>query len=78
MKNIIIGLVIGILLNGLIVFASEKIITNPLQDVISILKWQPVSTTIKTTKVTTLDGTYRLFVLLGPEGSGGITAVRIK
>ncbi len=78
MKNIILGIIIGILLNGLIVFAAEKIIVNPLQDVISIFKLQPINTSIKTTKVTTPDGTYRLFVLLGPTGSGGITAVKIK
>lgn len=78
MKKIIIGLIIGILLNSLIVYASEKIVTSPLQNVLSLFKLQLINTSVKTTKVTTPDGTYRVFILLGPEGSGGISAVRIK
>lgn len=47
---------IGILLSSLAVSASEKIIVNPLQEVMSIFKFQPVNTSIKTTKVTTPRG----------------------
>ena len=68
MRNIILGLVLGILLNGLIAFASEKVIINPCTY---------IDSGIATTKVTTTEGTYRLFI---PERGyrGGITAVRIK
>lgn len=68
MRNIILGIVIGILLNGLIAFASEKIIMNPC----TYLDYG-----IATTKVTTTEGTYRLFIF-GRGTLGGITAVRIK
>ena len=68
MKNLILGIVIGILLNSLIAFASEKVIINPCTY---------IDNGIATTKVTTTEGTYRLFILdCGPKG--GITAVRIK
>lgn len=77
MKNIIIGILIGILLNGLIVFAMEKVTINPLQDIISFIEPTQVHTKVKTTKVTTPEGTYRLFILCGGY-HGGITAVRIK
>lgn len=74
MKNIIIGLVIGILLNGLIVFASEKIMLNSLQ---TIKLPGFVGNNIETCKITTPEGTYRLFIYMGGY-RGGITAVRIK
>ena len=68
MKKLILGIVIGILLNGLIAFASEKVIINPCTY---------IDNGIATTKVTTTEGTYRLFIFeYGYRG--GITAVRIK
>ena len=68
MKKLILGIVIGILLNGLIAFASEKVIINP---------YTYIDNSIATTKVTTTEGTYRLFIF--EHGyRGGITAVRIK
>lgn len=68
MKKLILGIVIGILLNGLIAFASEKVIINPCTY---------INNGIATTKVTTTEGTYRLFIF--EHGyRGGITAVRIK
>lgn len=68
MKKLILGIVLGILLNGLIAFASEKVIINPCTY---------IDSGIVTTKVTTTEGTYRLFIF--ERGyRGGITAVRIK
>lgn len=68
MKNIIIGLIIGLLLNGLVVLAQERIVINPMQS---------VNTYLDTTKITTPEGTYRLFVYYSGF-VGGITAVKIK
>lgn len=72
MKNIIIGLIIGIFLNGLVSFAKEKTIVNPFQNIATVQ-----SSTIKTTKMVTPDGTYRLFVATSGY-SYGITAIKIK
>ena len=74
MKNIIIGLVIGLLLNGLIVSAKEQIVINPLKNI-----YQNRSRVIRinTTKVQTPEGIYRIFLYDG-YNQGGITAVKIK
>lgn len=68
MKNIIIGITIGLLFNGLIAFAKETIIVNPLNSVMN---------TINTTKVTTSEGTYRIFIYHNCH-QGGITAIKVK
>lgn len=60
-KKMILGIAIGILLNCLIVSAAEKIAVNPLQTVATITDWQ----TIQTTKITTPEGTYRIFLFNG-------------
>ena len=73
MKNIVIGLIVGLLLNGLIVFAKENIIINPETHVGNIGYGY-----VDTTKVTTSEGTYRLFVYSTRGSGGGITAVKIK
>ncbi len=73
MKNIVIGLIIGLLLNGLIVFAKENIIINPATYVGNIGYG-----CINTTKVTTSEGTYRIFVYFNRGYGAGITAVKIK
>ena len=73
MKNILIGLTIGLLLNGLIVFASERIIANKPQCVIKMSGTDYLSTI----KVTAPEGVYRVFILQGYQ-KAGITAVRIK
>lgn len=73
MKNILIGLTIGLLLNGLIVFASEHIITNKPQ---CIAKMSGTDY-LYTTKVITPEGVYRIFIYQSYK-RGGITAVRIK
>ena len=73
MKNIIFGIVIGILLNCLVVSAAEKIMVNPLK-IITLTDDRAV---IQTTKITTPEGVYRIFLFSGFE-QGGITAVRIK
>ena len=73
MKNIVIGLIVGLLLNGLIVFAKENIIINPETHVGNIGYGY-----VDTTKVTTSEGTYRLFVYSTHGSGGGITAVKIK
>lgn len=73
MKNLIIGIITGLLLNGAIVFAQEKIVINPLQYVKSTDQYGY----IYTTKVSTPEGMYRIFVFEGHK-KGGITAVKIK
>ena len=72
MKNIIIGLVIGLLLNGILVFAKENVTFN-LATRIGTIDGYPVFTS----KVATSEGTYRLFIY-HPYKGGGITAVKIK
>lgn len=76
MKNILIGLTIGLLLNGLIAFASEHIMVNKPSQIASI-GGDIVNDYIYTTKATTAEGQYRIFILQGYK-RGGITAVRIK
>lgn len=76
MKNILIGLTIGLLLNGLIAFASEHIMINKPSQIVSVGD-DIVSDYIYTTKATTTEGQYRIFILQGYK-RGGITAVRIK
>lgn len=73
MKKLILGIVIGILLNGLIAFASEKAIVNSLQ----IITKTNDGSIIQTTKITTPEGIYRIFIFQGYK-RGGMTAVRIK
>lgn len=76
MKNILIGLTIGLLLNGLIAFASEHIMVNKPSQIVSVGD-DIVKDYIYTTKATTAEGQYRIFILQGYK-RGGITAVRIK
>lgn len=73
MKNILIGLTIGLSLNGLIAFANEHIVANKPQCVVKMSS----TDYIYTTKATTPEGQYRIFILQGYK-RGGITAVRIK
>lgn len=74
MKNIILGLIIGLLLNGWTVFASEQIIINPLKN---IYQDRNRIIRINTTKVQTPEGIYRIFLYDG-YSQGGITAIKIK
>ena len=76
MKNILIGLTIGLLLNGLIAFASEHIMINKPSQIVSVGD-DIVNDYIYSTKATTTEGQYRIFILQGYK-RGGITAVRIK
>lgn len=73
MRNIIFGIVIGILLNCLVASAAEKIMVNPLK----IITKTNDGALIQTTKITTHEGVYRIFLFNGYK-QGGITAVRIK
>lgn len=75
MKNIIIGILIGILINGLFVFAAEKIVANPLQQI--SVPGASFGNNVSTCQVTVSEGTYRLFIYMAGN-RGGITAVRIK
>lgn len=77
MKNILIGLTIGLLLNGLIAFASEHIMVNKPQCLLQLGRENSCNTFLYTTKATTPEGQYRIFILQGYK-RGGITAVRIK
>lgn len=77
MKNILIGLTIGLLLNGLIAFANEHIMVNKPQCLLQLDGATNFDTLIYTTKATTPEGQYRIFILQGYK-RGGITAVRIK
>lgn len=73
MRNLIFGIVIGTLLNCLVVSAAEKIMVNPLKYITSTSS----GAIIQTTKITTPEGVYRIFLFDGFK-QGGITAVRIK
>lgn len=76
MKNLIIGAIIGVLLNGLVVFAAEKIVVNPLTLLVRTSdKW--AETEVYTTKVNTPEGSYRIFTARGYR-TIGITAIKIK
>lgn len=76
MKNLIGGVIIGVLLNGLVVFAAEKIVANPLVKVASPAT-RFASFDVSTTKVSTPEGTYRVFTV--DNGTGvGITAIKIN
>lgn len=68
MKNLMIGLLLGFLLNGLIVYAKENIAMNPIQY---------LGNSIQTTKITTPEGSYRIFIVYTGRGAG-ITAIKIK
>lgn len=76
MKNLIVGVIIGILLNGLVVFATEKIVANPLIKVTS-----PASrlggADVFATKINTPEGTYRVFTVDNGHGVS-ITAIKIN
>lgn len=74
MKNIIIGLVIGLMLNGLFAWASEQIVINPLKNIYTD---NDRIIDILTTKVQTPEGVYRIFVYSGYK-KGGLTAIKIK
>lgn len=76
MKNLIVGVIIGVLLNGLVVFAAEKIVANPLIKVASpAARWG--SSDVYTTRISTPEGTYRVFTTDNGT-SVGITAIKIK
>ena len=67
MKNIVIGLVMGLMLNGLFVWASEQIVINPLKN---IYKDDDRIINIFTTKVQTPEGAYRIFLYAGYKKGG--------
>lgn len=73
MRNILIGLTIGLSLNGLIAFANEYIVVNKPQCIAKMSGTDYLSTI----KVTAPEGTYRIFIYTSYK-RGGITAVRIK
>lgn len=78
MKNLIVGLVLGLLLNGLTTIAKEpeqikeKVIINP-KTSINIKGAREVYTT----KITTVDGVYRVFVFDSVYGSA-MTVIRLN
>lgn len=75
MKNIIIGLMIGLLLNGLIVFAKENVTAYSFQNI--KFNKSGYNPSVYTTKVVTPEGAYRIFI--SKQGyAGGITAIKIK
>lgn len=76
MKNLIVGVIIGVLLNGLVVFAAEKIVVNPLV-LVAKSSVKRVDTKVYTTKVNTPEGSYRIFTARGYR-SLGITAIKIN
>lgn len=71
MKNIILGLLVGLII-GLPISAYAKTIVNPIERVGAIS-----TGSLYTTKVTTEEGTYRIFVYNSGYGTG-ITTVKIK
>lgn len=71
MKNIILALLIGLIMS-FPVSAYAKIIMNPIERVGAIS-----AGSLYTTKVTTEEGTYRIFVYNSGYGAG-ITTVKIK
>ncbi len=77
MKNLIIGLVLGLAI-GLTCtgcsIAKAMITAEPMQVVMTERNF------VNTTKVTTEDGTYRIFTIENTDGKGGvgISAVKIK
>lgn len=71
MRNLVIGLAIGLMFSTYCI-AKEHIVINPMQTIHTDRNF------IYTTKVTTDEGTYRIFTFEGQNGSGGITAVKIK
>lgn len=71
MKNIILGLLVGLII-GFPILAYAKTITNPIERIGSIS-----TGTLYTTKVTIEEGTYRIFVYNSGYGAG-ITTVKIK
>ena len=71
MKNVIIGLLAGLII-GLPISVYAKAVMNPIERIGSISAGN-----LYTTKVTTEEGTYRIFVYHSGYGSG-ITAVKIK
>ena len=75
MKNLIIGLVLGLAV-GLTCTACSVA-----KDTFNIHHMSMVNTdrnSIYTTIVNTEEGTYRIFTYEGQNGGGGITAVKIK
>lgn len=71
MKNIIIGILIGLFLNGITCFA-ENIITNPFKKI-----GETTFTNCYTTKVNAPEGSYRIFMVDTVHGVG-ITAIKIN
>lgn len=71
MKNIIIGIVIGLFLNGIVCFA-ENIIANPFKRIggTNLIECH-------TTKVTTPEGIYRIFTSWTVHGVA-MTVIKIK
>ena len=74
MKKVIIGIVIGLTVSS-ICMASEKIISNPLCMINTVGNNNGI---IYTTKITTSEGTYRIFTYDSIQNGAGITAVKIK
>lgn len=71
MKNIILGILVGLIIS-LPISVYAKTIINPVE------RFSKVgSGDLYTTKVTTEEGTYRLFICNNYRGSG-VTAVKIK
>lgn len=71
MKNIILGLLVGLII-GFPASVYAKTIMNPIERIGKIS-----SGSLYTTKVTTEEGTYRIFVYNSGYGAG-ITTVKIK
>ncbi len=77
MKQLLMGLIIG-LTAGLICtgcsMANAHITSDPMQVILTERNF------VNTTKVTTEDGTYRIFTIESTDGKGGagISAVKIK
>lgn len=66
MKKLILGIIIGISIGGLVCTAKDVIAVNPVEG---------INSQVSTTKVTTADGTYRIFIY---RGYGSVSAVKIK
>lgn len=72
MKNIIIGLLAGLII-GWPISVYAKAVMNPIKCVGRTIEGGH----LYTTKISTNDGTYRLFIYEGYK-AGGLTAVKIK
>ena len=77
MKKIVVSLIFLFCVTA--VQAQEKVIVNPFSYVCDLvtIKFQSMTSKIEATKITTEEGTYRVFTISNREGVG-ITAVKIK